>query len=131
MGFLNAIMQPELIAVLISVCAIAGMLYALSRFVGEKVVVQQKFDKVEAELSKLRRFIQGKKEKVSELQEQLEPLKSQEAELRPYYEELQKIRLDAEREEQTEEDEKGIHTAGRTPAKKEDKTIGRRKSEWE
>lgn len=131
MDILKVILQPELIALLICLCAVSGALYVLAQFVKEKEAIQKKLNTVDAELSKRRQHVEGKKEAVKERQEVLGPLKTQESEIRAYYEQLAVIQREAEAREAEEEEKEEIEVRGTTPAEKQEKTIGKRRSEWD
>lgn len=131
MDILKVILQPELIAILVCLCGVAGALYVLAQFVKEKEIVQKRFNTVEAGLSKQRRYTEEKKETVKELQEALGPLKAQESEIRAYNEQLVVIQREAEAQKAEEAEEEEIEVRGQTPAEKKEKTIGKRESEWD
>ena len=52
MDILKVILQPELIAILVCLCAGAGALYVLVQFVKEKEIVQKRLNTVDAELAR-------------------------------------------------------------------------------
>jgi len=129
MDLLTLILQPQLIALLICLCAVAGVFYVLAQFAKDNASVQKKLTTLDTELRKRRRYAETKKERVEVLQEALGPLKTQESEIRVYYEKLAIIQRDTEAQEAEEEEE--VKVRGQTPTEKREKTIGKRPSEWE
>ena len=129
MDIFTVILQPALIALLLCLCAVAGVLYVLAQFVKDKATAQKKLSRLDAELGQRRRYTETKGGQVKELQEALGPLKAQESERRVYYEKLAVIQRDAEA--QDVEAEEVMEVRGQTPAEKKEKTIGTRRSKWD
>ena len=128
MDLLIVILRPELISLLICLCAVAGAFYAFALFVKEQEILQGKLHFLNAELSNRRQHVEGKKEEVKELQQALSPLKTQESEIRAYYGKLAVIQREAEAQKAEEEEE--IKVGGKTSTEKKEKAIGTHQLEW-
>lgn len=126
---LSALLQPELIAILISISAVVGVVLVVSKFAKESGVVQGRLNRVEAQLTGLRTRVEVLRESVRALKEQVSPLIAKEKMLRPYYDELEELLKEAREKEAEAEATKAIEVGG-VPPEKKDKTIGKRKRDF-